>query len=172
MGIGILGADMLSTVSPTYAREILGAEGGYGLDGVLRLRQDRLSGILNGIDTDSWNPSTDPELIRNFDASTLPRRAQNKAALQDEAGLEKDARMPLLGVVSRLVKEKGFDIAAPAVQALARPRRPVRPARHGRPDASSTSSRSSRCAIPTARASGSASTRATPGASTPAPTPF
>lgn len=116
MGIGILGADMLSTVSPTYAREILGTEGGYGLDGVLRLRQDRLAGILNGIDTESWDPATDPELVRNFDASTLPRRAQNKAALQDEAGLEKDARMPLLGVVSRLVKEKGFDIAAPAIK--------------------------------------------------------
>jgi starch synthase len=116
MGIGIVGADMLSTVSPTYAREILAAEGGHGLDGVLRLRADRLSGILNGIDTDSWNPSTDPELVRHFDAKTLPSRAANKAALQDEAGLEKDARMPLLGVVSRLVKEKGFDIAAPAVK--------------------------------------------------------
>lgn len=116
MGIGILGADMLSTVSPTYAREILGSEGGFGLDGVLRLRQDRLSGILNGIDTDSWNPATDPDLVRNFDASALARRSQNKVALQDEAGLEKDARMPLLGVVSRLVKEKGFDIASAAVR--------------------------------------------------------
>lgn len=116
MGLGILGADMLSTVSPTYAREILGREGGYGLDGILRLRQDRLEGILNGIDTESWDPSTDTELVRNFDASTLPNRARNKTALQDEAGLEKDARMPLLGVVSRLVKEKGFDIAAPAVK--------------------------------------------------------
>jgi starch synthase len=116
MGIGIVGADMLSTVSPTYAREILGSEGGHGLDGVLRLRQDRLAGILNGIDTETWDPKTDPELVRNFDAATLSRRAQNKAALQDEAGLEKDARMPLLGVVSRLVKEKGFDIAAPAVK--------------------------------------------------------
>jgi hypothetical protein len=93
-----------------------GAEGGRGLDGVLRLRQDGLSGILNGIDTDSWNPSTDQELIRDFDVQTLSRRPQNKVALQDDAGLEKDARMPLLGVVSRLVKEKGFDIAAPAVK--------------------------------------------------------
>ena len=116
MGIGILGADMLSTVSPTYAREILTPEGGYGLDGVLRLRRDRLAGILNGIDTESWDPGTDVDLFRNFDASTLERRAQNKAALQEEAGLEKDARMPLLAVVSRLVKEKGFDIAAPAMR--------------------------------------------------------
>jgi len=116
MGLGILGGEMLSTVSPTYAREILTPEGGYGLDGVLRLRRDRLAGILNGIDTDSWNPATDSEIARNFDSSTLARRASNKAALQEDAGLEKDARMPLLGVVSRLVKEKGFEIAAPAVK--------------------------------------------------------
>jgi starch synthase len=116
MGLGILGADMLSTVSPTYAREILTGPGGHGLDGLLRLRQDRLAGILNGIDTDSWNPSTDPDIARNFDAGTLPHRAQNKGALQEEAGLDQDERMPLLGVVSRLVKEKGFDIAAPAVR--------------------------------------------------------
>ncbi|MEP6993617.1 MAG: glycogen synthase [Acidobacteriota bacterium] len=116
MGLGILAADMLSTVSPTYAREIVSPAGGYGLDGVLRQRQDRLAGILNGIDTDSWNPSTDPDIAQNFDATTLPRRAKNKAALQEEAGLDPDARMPLLGVVSRLVKEKGFDIAAPAVK--------------------------------------------------------
>ena len=116
MGIGILGADALSTVSPTYAREILTGPGGYGLDGVLRLRQDRLAGILNGIDTNSWNPATDPDIARNFDAASLARRADDKAAIQEEAGLEEDARMPLLGVVSRLVKEKGFDIAAPAVK--------------------------------------------------------
>ncbi len=116
MGLGILGADMLSTVSPTYAREILTGAGGYGLDGVLRVRQDRLAGILNGIDTELWDPSTDPEIHRTFDAATLSRRTQNKAALQEDAGLEIDARMPLLGVVSRLVKEKGFDIAGPAVR--------------------------------------------------------
>ena len=114
-GLGILGADMLSTVSPTYAREIRTPEGGHGLDGVLRLRSDRLAGILNGIDTDSWNPAADREIAAVFDAGRLGERRRNKAALQDEAGLEKDARMPLLGVVARLVREKGFDIAAPAV---------------------------------------------------------
>jgi starch synthase len=115
-GLGILGADMLSTVSPTYAREIRTPEGGHGLDGVLRLRSDRLAGILNGIDTDSWNPATDREIAAVFDAGSLAERARNKAALQEEAGLEKDARMPLLGAVARLVREKGFDIAAPAVK--------------------------------------------------------
>ena len=116
MGLGILAADWLSTVSPTYAREILSPEGGHGLDGVLRARADRLAGILNGIDTESWNPRIDPELIANFEAATLPRRARNKTELQREAGLENDPRMPLLAVVSRLVKEKGYDFAAPAIR--------------------------------------------------------
>jgi starch synthase len=116
MALGILAGDWLSTVSPTYSREILTPEGGHGLDGVLRARQDRLAGILNGIDVDSWNPATDPELAATFDAATLARRAPNKTALQREAGLDPDARMPLLAVVSRLVKEKGFDIAAPAIK--------------------------------------------------------
>ncbi len=116
MALGILGADWLSTVSPTYAREILTPGGGHGLDGVLRARQDHTAGILNGIDTDSWNPATDPDIIATFDAATLPRRARNKTELQKEAGLEPDSRMPLLAVVSRLVSEKGFDIAAPAIK--------------------------------------------------------
>jgi starch synthase len=116
MGLGILGADWLSTVSPTYAREILTPEGGHGLDGILRARGDRLAGILNGIDTDSWNPATDPSLAARFDAATLSQRARNKLELQREAGLEADSRTPLLAVVSRLVQEKGFDIAAPAIR--------------------------------------------------------
>jgi len=116
MGIGILAADWLTTVSPTYAREILSPEGGKGLDGVLRARADRLEGILNGIDTESWDPAADADLIANFDADTLAKRARNKTELQKEAGLEPDPRMPLLAVVSRLVKEKGFDIAAPAIR--------------------------------------------------------
>lgn len=116
MGLGILAADALSTVSPAYAREILTPEGGNGLDGVLRMRGDRLVGILNGIDTDSWNPATDPDIAATFDVATLARRAANKTALQEEAGLTPDPRMPLLAVVSRLDRQKGFDIAAPAVQ--------------------------------------------------------
>ncbi|HEY1434153.1 MAG TPA: glycogen/starch synthase [Thermoanaerobaculia bacterium] len=116
MGLGILAADMLTTVSPTYAREILTPEGGHGLDHVLRARADRLTGILNGIDTKSWDPATDADLIAPFDASTLATRGRDKAELQREAGLEADAKMPLLAVVSRLVKEKGFDIALPAIR--------------------------------------------------------
>jgi len=116
MGLGLLGADVLSTVSPTYAREILTPEGGDGLDGVLRLRSDRLNGILNGIDTDSWNPATDTDLTATFDVDTLDSRRRNKEALQAEAGLIPDPRMPLLAVVSRLDRQKGFDIASPAVK--------------------------------------------------------
>jgi starch synthase len=116
MGLGILAADALSTVSPTYAREILTPEGGHGLDGVLRARADRLAGILNGIDTDSWNPRTDPDLIANYGAADLSRRPRNKTELQREAGLDTDPRMPLLSVVSRLVREKGYDIALPAIR--------------------------------------------------------
>jgi starch synthase len=116
MALGILGADWLTTVSPTYAREILTPEGGHGLDGVLRARADRLAGILNGIDAESWNPATDADLIATFDAATLSRRSRNKTDLQREAGLEADARMPLLAAVTRLVKEKGFDVAVPAIR--------------------------------------------------------
>jgi starch synthase len=116
MGLGILGADFLNTVSPTYAREILTPEGGDGLDGVLRMRADRLNGILNGIDTESWNPATDADLARPFDAARLDERRKNKEALQTEAGLIPDPRMPLLAVVSRLDRQKGFDIASPAVK--------------------------------------------------------
>lgn len=116
MALGILGADWLTTVSPTYAREILTPEGGHGLDGVLRARGNRLAGILNGIDTESWDPATDADLAATYDASTLARRARDKTELQRESGLEPDARMPLLAVVSRLVKEKGFDIAVPAIK--------------------------------------------------------
>ncbi len=115
LGIGILGADYLSTVSPTYAREILTPEGGRGLQSVLQARADHLVGILNGIDTEFWNPATDRILARTFDIGSLNRRAENKRALQREAGLSMD-RTPLMAVVSRLDHQKGFDVAAPAVR--------------------------------------------------------
>ena len=82
MALGILGADFLSTVSPTYAREILTPEGGHGLDGVLRLRADRLSGILNGIDFESWDPSADPDIavaVRRLDARPPRRRTRRRS---------------------------------------------------------------------------------------------
>jgi starch synthase len=115
MALALFSADMLSTVSPTYAREILTPDFGEGLDGVLRARQERLRGILNAIDTDSWNPATDRVVASRFDVESLERRAANKAALQAQEGLEQ-ADAPLLSVVSRLDYQKGLDIAVPAVR--------------------------------------------------------
>jgi starch synthase len=115
LGIGIATADVLSTVSPTYAREIRTSEAGQGLDGVLRARGDRLHGVLNGIDVDAWDPASDPELRARFDVETLEKRKTNRAALQEEAGLEADERALLLGMVSRLDSQKGFDIALPVL---------------------------------------------------------
>jgi starch synthase len=116
LALGLLGADMLSTVSPTYAREILTPAFGEGLDGILRARQDRLRGIVNGIDMDLWNPATDETLAAPFDGGTLAKRAANKKALQEEARLATEPRTPLAAVVSRLDTQKGFEIAVPAVR--------------------------------------------------------
>jgi starch synthase len=116
LGLGIVSADYLSTVSPTYAREIMTPEGGHGLDGVLRARGDHLAGVLNGIDTRLWNPATDKALAERFDADELEKRAANKSALQHEAGLGRGGRIPLLAVVSRLDSQKGLDLAVPAVR--------------------------------------------------------
>jgi starch synthase len=116
LGMGLASADVLTTVSPTYALEIRTPEGGYGLDGALRARSDRLHGVLNGIDTRSWDPATDRALSARFDADTLEERMLDRAALRKEAGLDPDERAPLLGMVSRLDWQKGFDIAMPALR--------------------------------------------------------
>ncbi|MEO8429969.1 MAG: glycogen synthase [Acidobacteriota bacterium] len=115
LALGILMADEITTVSPTYAREIRTPEYGYGLDGLLRSRADHLTGILNGIDVRSWNPATDDALAVRYDAGSVARRRPNKAQLQRDAGLPEDPARPLLAVVSRLDNQKGLDIAIPAV---------------------------------------------------------
>jgi starch synthase len=109
---GVRHATLLSTVSPTYAREIQTPSYGNGLDGELRGRGGDLIGILNGIDADEWNPRTDGYLPANFSADDLAGKATCKAALQREAGLPVDPRLPLFGVVGRLTSQKGFDILA------------------------------------------------------------
>ncbi len=106
---GLQFADRITTVSPTYAREIQQAELGFGLDGLLRHRSAVLSGILNGVDA-SWNPATDPLLTKHYDAQHLAAKEANRRALRAELGLIGDVTAPLLAVVSRLTHQKGMDL--------------------------------------------------------------
>ena len=106
---GVALADQITTVSPTYAAEIRTPEGGMGFDGLLRARSGELHGILNGIDETVWNPATDPLITVNFDIRHISRRAANKRAVQVRFGLTQDPASLLLGVISRLTWQKGFD---------------------------------------------------------------
>jgi starch synthase len=117
---GLQCADRITTVSPTYAREIQSDEGGMGLGGLLRSRSGDISGILNGIDTDVWDPATDTHLASRYDVDHLDRRAANKLALQQRFGLEPRAEAFLLGVISRLSWQKGLDLLLEALPALLR----------------------------------------------------
>jgi starch synthase len=112
---GLRFADRITTVSPTYAREIQQPAEGMGLDGLLRGRSDVLSGILNGIDISVWDPATDPSIASDFDAERIERRAPNKAALQRQFGLRVSSEPLLLGVISRLSWQKGLDLLLQAL---------------------------------------------------------
>ncbi|MCR8916004.1 glycogen synthase GlgA [Marinobacter panjinensis] len=105
---GLVFSDRITTVSPEYAREIQSTEFGHGLDGVLRHRAHRLTGILNGIDTRVWNPEEDPELAFHYGRDHLKNKTQCQAQLQQELGLEVNGG-PLLGFIGRLVEQKGVD---------------------------------------------------------------
>jgi starch synthase len=115
---GLRHATVLSTVSPTYAREIQTPEYGFGLDGVLRERRPDLFGILNGIDVDAWNPATDRHLAQRFSREDLSGKAACKEALQREAGLPVGARAPIFGVVGRLATQKGLDVLAHCMESI------------------------------------------------------
>ncbi|HOY69272.1 MAG TPA: glycogen synthase GlgA [Methylotenera sp.] len=115
---GIFYADSITTVSPSYAKEIQTAAFGFGLEGLLSKRGDEIKGILNGIDTKEWNPKTDTHLAKNYSATQLAGKAEVKRALQEKLGLQVKADAPLLGVVSRLTHQKGLDMLAPIVQPL------------------------------------------------------
>ena len=117
-GLGIYHSDFVSTVSETYASEILTPEYGEGLEKLLQKRQDSLIGILNGIDYEQFNPSTDHIIAANYDINNLDKRITNKTALQDKAGLPVDAGIPLLGFAGRLVEQKGIDLLVDGTRAL------------------------------------------------------
>ena len=111
-------ADRVTTVSPTYAGEILDPWYSHGLDPILRLREWKLSGILNGIDTDEYNPETDPQIYRHFSAEDPSGKAENKRALQERLDLPQTAELPLIGMVSRLVTHKGLDLVKYVIDEL------------------------------------------------------
>ncbi|MBL8724884.1 MAG: glycogen synthase [Planctomycetes bacterium] len=112
---GVLHANKLSTVSRTYAREILTPEFGMGMDELLRTREHDLFGIVNGVDYGDWNPGTDPLLPHHYNANDLSGKAQMKAALLGRMGLPHDPRAPVFGVVSRLTAQKGFELFADSI---------------------------------------------------------
>ena len=107
---GLFYANAITTVSPTYAEEIQHEAMGMGLHGLLAARRDRLTGILNGIDTTVWDPANDALIPERYDARTLDRKAANKKALQIRVGLEPLRDIPLLGAVTRLTTQKGLDL--------------------------------------------------------------
>jgi len=115
---GIAFADAITTVSPRYAREITTEDFGCGLDGLLRWRQDRLFGILNGVDHEEWNTLHDPSLKHAYSASRLAGKRQNKFELQKEMGLPVAADAPLFGTITRLAEQKGVDIQLGALEEM------------------------------------------------------
>ncbi len=115
---GLVFADMINTVSPTYAEEIRTPHFGYGLDGLLNHRADRLVGILNGVDYKQWNPANDLYLKHHFDSHKLDGKAKNKGELQKQFGLPQQADTPLLGLVGRLVEQKGIDLVLDIIPQL------------------------------------------------------
>jgi starch synthase len=117
-GLAIYHSDFVSTVSETYAREILTPEYGEGLQTVLQKRQDSLTGILNGIDYEQFDPSTDRIIASNYDASNLDKRITNKTALQEKVGLPANPVIPVLGFAGRLVEQKGIDLLVGGTGAL------------------------------------------------------
>lgn len=117
---GFVYADIITTVSETYAEEMQTYKCGCGLEGLIRSRRQDLFGILNGIDNDYWDPATDPNITANYSASSLLLKAENKMALQRANGLKVDKNIPVIGIVSRLCDQKGLDIVTDKIEELMR----------------------------------------------------
>ena len=118
MKAGLAYADRISTVSPNYAREIATPDFGCGLEGVIQARGAHVSGILNGVDADVWNPENDSSIGAPYSAKSLVGKGRCKAVLQSQLGLTVDPEAPLLGVVSRLTPQKGLDLVLAALPRL------------------------------------------------------
>ena len=116
---GISCADMVTTVSPTYAREIQTPEGGFGMDGLLRVRSDVVRGILNGCDLKAWNPAVDKKIPATYSVKSMKGKAVCKAALQKQFGLKQDPDVPLFATISRFAEQKGLDVFARGLEYLA-----------------------------------------------------
>ncbi len=112
---GIRLADRITTVSPTYAREMMTPEFGMALDGLLRSRADVVEGIVNGIDDDVWNPDKDPTLAQTYSSLRIDKRNGNRLALQRKLGLAPNPKAPIFGVISRLTSQKGLDLLLSAL---------------------------------------------------------
>lgn len=115
---GIEAADCVTTVSPTYAKEILDPWYSHGLDGILRMREWKLSGILNGIDTDANDPQTDPQIYAHYSAGDKTEKRENKRALQERLRLPQRPDVPMIAMVTRLVSHKGLDLVKPVMERL------------------------------------------------------
>ena len=115
---GLLFADAITTVSPAYAHEIKTREYGFGLDGVVKKRQKKLRGILNGIDTDLWDPSKDSRIVKNYGISDREGKKTCKARLQKDCGFEVNDDIPLFGMVTRLAEQKGLELVAEMIDTL------------------------------------------------------
>ncbi|WP_024788007.1 MULTISPECIES: glycogen synthase [unclassified Lebetimonas] len=115
---GIAAADKITTVSPTYAKEIQTPEFGFGLEEHIKAHSHKLVGILNGVDYDEWNPKTDKLIPFNYDIENIEVKKLNKLALQERMGLEKNEKKCLIGLVSRFAKQKGIELIAQAMEGL------------------------------------------------------
>ena len=116
---GLACADWITTVSPTYALEIQTPDFGYGLEGLLSHREDTLSGIINGIDLDQWNPETDETITQQYNSTTLDQKQLNKSSLQQRASLPVDQDVAVIGLIGRLVEQKGIDLVIDCLPDLA-----------------------------------------------------
>lgn len=116
---GVFYADHITTVSPSYAKEIQSDALGFGMQGLLVSRKHQITGIINGIDEKEWNPANDPHIVKNYTSKKLSAKIANKQALQQEMGLAVDTTIPLFGTVGRISEQKGYDLLLKAAPQLA-----------------------------------------------------